>query len=302
MNSYEAFLQVMNYISDGVYFVDLERKITYWNEAASKITGYSANEVMKRPCFDDGLSHILEDGTHLCGGSCPFKITMESGDVLNNQIYFLHKEGHRVPVWVKVVPLRDETGKIVGAFQVFNRDIEKQAVSTELIELRQKVQTDILTGVRSRGYLESRLDTILLETKILQNLFALLFVDIDHFKSINDEYGHVEGDRVLKMVAKTLMENTREADIVGRWGGDEFLVILKSPGSREMVQTIAEKLRILLENSILTSKLDKVNISVSIGVAFPTSNDSVEAIIARADRLMYQSKHAGRNRITLQEE
>jgi diguanylate cyclase (GGDEF)-like protein/PAS domain S-box-containing protein len=292
----------MNYISDGVYFVDLERKITYWNEAASKITGYSANEVMNRACFDDRLNHITEDGTHLCGGSCPFKISMENGNVLNNQIYFLHKEGYRVPVWIKVVPLKDGTGKIVGAFQVFNREVEKQAVSTELIELRQKVQTDILTGVRSRGYLESRLDTILLETKILQNLFALLFVDIDHFKTINDEYGHVEGDRVLRMVANTLMENTREADIVGRWGGDEFLVILKSPGSREMVQSIAEKLRILLENSILTSKLDKVNISVSIGVAFPTVDDSVEVIIERADQLMYQSKHAGRNRITLQNE
>jgi len=302
VNSDETFLQVMNYISDGVYFVDLERKITYWNEAASKITGYSANEVMNRACFDDRLSHISDDGTHLCGESCPFQLSMQSGDIQNNQVYFLHKEGHRVPVWIKVVPLRDDSGKIVGAFQVFNRELEKQAVTTELIELRQKVQTDVLTGVRSRGYLESRLDTILVENRFLHNSFALLFVDIDHFKTINDQYGHVEGDRVLKMVAKTLMENTREADVVGRWGGDEFLVILKSPGSREMVQSIAEKLRILLENSVLTSKLNKLNISVSIGVAFPTVQDSVDAIIERADKLMYQSKHTGRNRITLQEE
>ncbi|MEA5077876.1 MAG: GGDEF domain-containing protein [Anaerolineaceae bacterium] len=302
MNPYETLLQVMNYISDGVYFVDLDRKITYWNEAASKITGYSAAEVMDRPCFDDGMGHISEDGTHLCGASCPLKLTLHSGDIQNNRIYLLHKEGHRVPVWVKVVPLKDEAGKIVGAFQVFNREVEKQAISTELIELRQKVETDALTGVKSRGYLESRLETILLEKRLLNYSFALLFIDIDHFKTINDEYGHVEGDRVLKMVANTLVENTREEDIVGRWGGDEFLAILKSPGSRSEVQLIAEKLRILLENSILSSNLDRVKISVSIGGAFPTTNDTVEAIIERADRLMYQSKHTGRNRITLQAE
>lgn len=302
MKSYETLLQVMNYISDGVYFVDLERKITYWNEAASKMTGYSAAEVMNRPCFDDLLSHISADGTLLCGESCPLKWTMLSGDALSNQVYFLHKEGQRVPVWIKVVPLQDESGKIVGAFQVFNREVEKQVISSELIELRQKVETDALTGVKSRGYLESRLETILLEKRLLNYSFALLFIDIDHFKTINDEYGHVEGDRVLKMVANTLVENTREEDIVGRWGGDEFLAILKSPGSRTEVQSIAEKLRILLENSILSSNLDRVKISVSIGGAFPTADDSVEAIIERADRLMYQSKHSGRNRITLQAE
>ena len=127
---------------------------------------------------------------------------------------------------------------------------------------------------------------------------GVLFVDIDHFKEINDRNDHIVGDRVIRMVARTLVNGTRSFDIVGRWGGDEFVVLVVNV-DEEQLHTVGEKLRRLIESSGFAEGEETIRVTVSVGGAVAAAGESPEAVIRRADRLMLASKTAGRNRVTI---
>lgn len=125
-------------------------------------------------------------------------------------------------------------------------------------------------------------------------------MDIDHFKNVNDNFGHNNGDTVLKVIAKTLIKNVRSFDTVGRWGGEEFLGLIENINKDELLK-IAEKLRALVDASSIRPEGFKNNINptISIGATISKPEDSPETIIKRADELMYKSKQAGRNKVTI---
>lgn len=127
---------------------------------------------------------------------------------------------------------------------------------------------------------------------------GVLFIDIDHFKDINDAHGHEVGDRALRMVAKTLLNTARSFDFVGRWGGEEFLVVLVNVGDEDRLVSIAERVRVLLGASSLTAGSSRVRLTVSMGAALAHEDDSLDSLITKADELMYHSKRTGRNRVT----
>ena len=127
--------------------------------------------------------------------------------------------------------------------------------------------------------------------------FVLLFFDIDNFKNVNDFYGHSIGDEILKMVAKTLSNNVRSNDIIGRWGGEEFIGII-SCDNKEILFNVAEKLRILVQKSYYKIvESDDINVTVSIGGTMINKKDDVVSLINRADQLMYASKSKGKNQV-----
>ena len=139
-----------------------------------------------------------------------------------------------------------------------------------------------------------KINSCLEEFKSLGPSFGAIFGDIDSFKLINDTYGHLVGDDVLKMVAKTLSGNIRAVDFIGRWGGEEF-VLLITHVSGENLRNIAEKLRILVESSFLLLDETKLQVTVSMGATAVVAGDTVGSILKRADALMYRAKHSGKN-------
>jgi diguanylate cyclase (GGDEF)-like protein len=124
-----------------------------------------------------------------------------------------------------------------------------------------------------------------------------LFIDIDNFKTFNDKYGHIIGDKVLHVVANTLRHNLRDTDTAGRWGGEEFLVIAFNVEEGEL-NTLAEKLRLLVKQTIIPAKGKIPSITISVGATLVQPNDTLESLINRADKLMYKSKAGGKNRVT----
>jgi diguanylate cyclase (GGDEF)-like protein len=126
----------------------------------------------------------------------------------------------------------------------------------------------------------------------------VLFADIDHFKDVNDTYGHDAGDRVLKMVAQTLRHNLRSADVLARWGGEEFLALLHGVDKGVLAAT-AEKLRILVASSFFEVDGAEVRVTISLGATLLRPDDTPHSVVARADALLYESKAEGRNRYTL---
>lgn len=225
---------------------------------------------------------------------------MEDGNAREADAFYHHADGHRAPVLLRAVPLRDAQGEIIGVVETFSSGTGTVAARQELRELRRTVQTDKLTGIRNRRYLEGRLRAVISEFEHQPETSAgLLFVDIDHFKQFNDTYGHDVGDKTLRMVAATLESNLRQSDVVGRWGGEEFLAILYDVLSLESLKILSEKLRILIEHSWLDVDAASLTVTISVGATLFLPTDTPESIVRRADDLLYRSKRAGRNQVSV---
>ncbi len=290
---------ILDNLSDGVYFVDRERRITYWNKGAERITGYRSEEVVGSFCRDNILNHVDEKGTELCLVGCPLSKAMLEGTNQEAEIYLKHKEGHRVPVWVRGAPFRDSGGEIIGAVEIFSDIPVKNELMQRLEELRKMALFDSLTGIGNRRFIETGLDSKFNELQRYGWKFGLLFIDIDHFKKVNDSYGHEAGDLVLKMVAGTLIHNARSFDLVGRWGGEEFVVIITNVTGEELFH-IAQKYRVLVEESNLLSGKDRISVTISVGATLAREDDTSGTLLKRADQCMYQSKLSGRNCVTME--
>jgi diguanylate cyclase (GGDEF)-like protein/PAS domain S-box-containing protein len=285
---------------DGVYFVDTERQITYWNKGAERITGHTAEKMVGRFCHENILDHVTEDGHHLCTEGCPLLATIHDGMPREAEVHLRHADGYRVPVLVRTSPIFDEQQAIIGAVEIFSNNHALFRMKQRVDELEQAVYRDVLTGIGNRKLLEIKINSALREYRKHQIPFGLLFLDIDHFKAVNDLYGHQEGDKILQNTARNLTEHLRNTDISGRWGGEEFIAILYNVNSKHFSQ-IAEKLRAMIANSSIAIEGKQISVTVSIGAALVRDEDTMDAIIARADQLMHQSKQGGRNRVTVGE-
>ena len=301
MQEDEFYKKVLDNLYDGVYFADCERQITYWNHGAERITGYPQNAVIGKHCSDNLLMHVDQEGVILCFTKCPLAETLSDGKTREADVFLHHANGHRVPVTVKVAPIRDEHNEIVGAVEIFSNNSSRQAALNKIHELQQAVFKDSLTEIGNRRFSELRLQTVLSESQQFHIPFGVLFIDVDEFKGVNDQHGHEIGDQVLRMVANTLNLNVHATDFVGRWGGDEFLILLQNVDI-DQLNSIANKLRFLVQHSCLNVDPRYTNISVTIssGGTITQAGDTVESIMERVDRLLYDSKADGRNRITIE--
>lgn len=291
------YKQLLDHVHDGVYFVDINRQILYWNKGAERITGYAANEVIGSSCADNILVHIDEHGEELCHGFCPMLMAMGEARERHAEVFFHHRDGHRVPVSVQVTPLRDEKGELIGCLETFRESVAGPD-PLYIHDLEKASLLDPLTHVANRRYLEMKLASALEEFRRYDVPFGIIFSDIDHFKAINDTHGHLVGDDVLRMAAQALSKNIRTTDFVGRWGGEEFLIIA-SHVSIQNLQKLSNKLRAMIEKSFLSTRDMFIRVTMTFGVTLVRPDDSEHTLLQRADRLMYRGKAAGRNRVEI---
>ena len=291
------FRGVLDSLHDGVYFVDKNRRITYWNKGAEKITGYESSEAVGRSCSDNLLVHIDDDGVNLCKAGCPLTQTLTDGVERETEAYLQHKDGHRLPVVIRVSPLRDSTGRIVGAVESFSDNSSKAELLQRIDQLQKESLVDPLTGLANRRCIDMKLHSRIDEMRRYGWQCGVLFLDIDNFKIVNDTYGHNVGDGVLMLVARTLSSNLRAHDLLGRYGGEEFVAIITHVDMAQL-HWFAERLRVLVENSRHDTEYGTIRVTVSIGATVVRPDDTVEAVVRRADLFMYNSKIGGRNRVS----
>jgi diguanylate cyclase (GGDEF)-like protein/PAS domain S-box-containing protein len=289
---------IVDNLADGVYFVDPGREITYWNHGAERITGYASDAVVGHRCFENILDHVDGAGNSLCHSVCPLAATIRDGQPREVSIWLRHAEGYRKPVRVRTSPVRNKEGKIVGAVEVFSDDSAVLRAVEDADRARRDALTDELTGLPNRRLFDAALAGRIENLSRYGWRFGLLIVDIDHFKAINDEHGHHFGDEVLAGVAETIHGAVRAGDVVARWGGEEFAVLVESSDEASLVDT-AERLRVLVARSEVRSEGITARVYVSVGGAMAVSEDTAESLFARADAALYDAKHAGRNRIEI---
>ncbi|MDP2806845.1 MAG: PAS domain S-box protein, partial [bacterium] len=183
----EIYKAILDQTYDGVYFVDNDRRIIYWNKGAENISGYQPKEVISFRCSDDLLCHIDAEGRSMCGPLCPLSRAVNSGQsTAQTRVFLKHKDGRRVPVDVVSSPISDPKGQRLGAVQIF-RDAsiyEEEAKASEL--LSKLAAIDPLTELLNRRKIEMELDLELKKSKRLGLPLSLIFCDLDYFKQIND--------------------------------------------------------------------------------------------------------------------
>ena len=274
-----------------------DRRITYWNAGAEHITGYTAAEVVGHSCAEGILRHVTKSGTQLCLQGCPLAAVMKDGKRRQAEVYLHHKDGHRVPVTVRGQPFYDESGQIVGSVEIFTpRVVSPWALTSQLNDAGDGLDPVTLLPTRRAG--ERQLDSLLEAFRSGENRsLGLLFCDLDHFKAVNDTFGHSVGDAVLRMAAQSLVNALSRGGFPVRWGGEELIALLPNATAEQTLAT-AERVRMLVDHSWLQVDDEQARVTVSIGATLAHLDESTVQLIDRADGLMYRSKRAGRNRVT----
>jgi diguanylate cyclase (GGDEF)-like protein/PAS domain S-box-containing protein len=289
---------LMQALFEGAYLVDNQGKILFWNEGAFFISGYRSDEVAGRCCSDNILVHVDDRGIELCKHECPLQRALQDGKPHQASIFLRHRLGYRVPVSVRIVPIYGENGKITGAMEVFRVTWEASRWKLRIDELEKLVFIDPVTSVPNRRFLESQIDQQLQEFACSGVPFTACMLDLDHFKAVNDQYGHQAGDRLLQNVCRTLVRCLRAVDILGRWGGDELVLLLPSTTIGE-ASKILRRMRLLISETVIAAGPGFVRTTVSIGAVQALPSEDQTSLLRRADAQLYLAKQHGRNRCCL---
>ena len=194
--------------------------------------------------------------------------------------------------------MRDERDRIVGAAEIFNDSRSLIAALQNSQRSQETVLFDPLTGIGNRPHIEVKIKSALEDYHAHGIPFGVLFMDIDHFKDFNDTYGHLTGDKILRFVANSIRHNLRGSDSCGRWGGEEFVAMLLEV-DEEALRRVAEKLRSVVAHATVREKETDLGVTISIGASLVRPEDTFQSLMQRADELMYESKQAGRDRVTI---
>lgn len=280
-------------IGDGVVSTDPEGRITYLNPAAEQVSGWSRQESIGRPLGDVLVIVDAETRRQLTSLSL---IALKDGNLARHQndILLRRRDGELLPIEEIAAPLRDSTGRLLGVVTTF-RDVSKIRALT--MELGYLASHDPLTGLPNRTLLLDRLSQELAHAERNKSRLAVLYLDLDLFKNVNDLLGHAAGDQLLQQVAQRLQKCIRRSDTVSRLGGDEFAILLTAFGPvaylSELGAKIAKRLRIPY-----TIGQDRVDISTSVGISvYPEDGRDSETLIKHADVAMYQAKARGRDNV-----
>ncbi len=274
--------------ADAIVMLDERGRVAFWNPGAQALFGYSRQEAEGQDLhlllavneesyqrFQDGFAEFQRHGTcKMVGRTLELKAR--------------HRDGHLVDIELTLSAVGSESGwQAVGVA----RDITlRKKLQEELLILS---ITDSLTRVFNRRYIAQKLDEEVARAKRYQRALSVIMLDIDHFKKVNDTYGHAIGDDVLRALAASVKERIRQTDVFGRWGGEEFLLVLPDT-PLESAARLAEDLRLQISQLRI---FPVPQVTASFGVTSYRSGDTADTLVQRADDLMYEAKAAGRNRV-----
>lgn len=289
--SEERYRTLLEEMDEAYYEVDLRGNFTFVNDALCRLLGYSREEAI-------GLNYRAytpqEDWENVYRA---YNSVYRTGTSLRwYPMTQLTKDGRRIYVENSVLPLRGEKGEIIG-FRGISRDVTERKILEQ--KLSEMATHDPLTGLPNRILFDDRLKMGLAQAQRNGSRLAVMMLDLDWFKRVNDTYGHGVGDQLLKLVAQRLASNLRKSDTVGRMGGDEFVLLLPQIGAIEDATKVAQKILDSFGEPFTINGYN-LNITTSIGIAvYPENGDRVDVLLTNADTAMYHAKDEGRARYKL---
>jgi diguanylate cyclase (GGDEF)-like protein/PAS domain S-box-containing protein len=282
---------ILNSAAEGILGVDLQGNHTFVNSAAAKMLGYKSEELIGRPSHST-WHHTKADGSPYPQEECEILSAFREETVhrVSTEVFW-RKDGTSFPVEYASTPVYEQ-GQTAGVVVTFADITERKKTEEEIQHL---ATHDLLTDLPSLGLARDRLSSAINMARRYKKAVALMFVDLDGFKTVNDTLGHDAGDYVLQQVALRLLSCVRETDTVARLGGDEFLIIATEINAPENASQIAEKVIQTVSRPIIFKKRQAI-VGASIGIAlFPDHGEDMNQLIKQADKAMYSVKNAGKN-------
>ncbi len=281
----------LNSIGDAVISTNIDGRVSYMNSVAERLTGWPLQEALGRPLEE--VFTIIDAETRTTIPNPMSKATEENATVgLPPTCILIRRDGEESAIEDSSAPIHDRRGRITGAVMVFH-DVSTARVLT--LKLAYMAQHDTLTDLPNRNLLNDRLSQAIGAAQRHHGALALLYLDLDRFKLINDSFGHLVGDRLLQSVAERLRECVRTTDTVSRLGGDEFVILLSEVAHEQDAAHCAEKLLQAFRKVYLLDD-HELHVTASIGiVVYPGDGTAVETLMKNADSAMYEAKKHGRN-------
>ncbi len=291
-----SYLYLLESLYDGFYLVDSDMRFVVWNLGIERLLGRPAQSVIGQHWSSQTVGFCDKHGDSIGGAETSIHELLAKGKPSSCNVHLEQADGKPVEVELQSIPLIDEFGQPQGIAQIL-RDLSRTSRRPqEFRELRMAASRDALTSVANRGELETQLSIMVSEFADHPNPepFSVIFLDVDYFKSINDTHGHTVGDQVLIDVAGLMQREVNPGELVGRYGGEEFVVLCPSMAIDQAFRH-AERLRLALPAAQIGGLTDW-QVTASFGVTEVEPGDSVESIIRRADKALYTAKETGRNR------
>jgi diguanylate cyclase (GGDEF)-like protein/PAS domain S-box-containing protein len=295
--SLAALLQsrLLDTMCEGVIFVDISGRILEWSKGTETLTGLARSSVIEQEWRPE-LLQMRDDASRFIDlDSCPIKLACEQGVQKNRRLLVQHRDGRKRPVDACILPIYDENRNLRGGAMLLKDASDQVDLEERVNNLNERVTLDALTQVHNREELNRRLPDFVETHLASKQAGSMIICDIDHFKKINDTYGHPAGDEALIVFASILEQMSRESDLVVRYGGEEF-VILCDGCDLALASEKAEAIRAELSVRPLPS-LRSCCIRASFGVTEVQPGDNHETFLARADRALLIAKENGRNRV-----
>jgi diguanylate cyclase (GGDEF)-like protein/PAS domain S-box-containing protein len=277
---------MLDSIGDAVLSTDLAGNVTYLNPVAERMTGWSMSEAAGRPSQE--VMRIIDgESREPLRSPMMLAIRRDTNVGLSENCLLISRDGRESAIEDTAAPIHDRHGRVIGAVVVFRDVGAARALSLQMSRL---AQHDVLTGLPNRLLLSDRLDQAIAAAQRRGSSLAVLFLDVDWFKRINDRLGHSVGDRVLQSVADRLVASVRRSDTVSRYGGDEFVVLLTEVACAEDASFSADNLLAAIAAPLRFEGLDLyVTASVGIGV-YPADGKDAETILRKADLALLRAK------------
>jgi PAS domain S-box-containing protein len=291
----DAYRTILESLPTGVYLVDRDRRIVFWNDGCERITGYLRHEVIGRSCAQDLLMHCDAQIDAMCGAACPLQATMHDGRPREAHVFLRHRNGQRVPVLVRAVPIRDEKGTVIGACESFD-ERPFTLPPPPLVRIGEPHGfPDEVTGLVGRPAILNRLQIELQKLQSSHLPFGVLCLGIDRPEKLRAADGAIGLNQVLYATAQTLAANIGPGNLAGRWSDLKFVAILRN--------CTAET---LLESAIFLKRLagleavpwwgDRLSITLSVVGTLAHPEDSEDSLMERAEKALDESMQIEGNR------
>ena len=280
----------LNSIGDAVVSTDVAGTVTYLNPVAESMTGWSRQEACGRP-LQEVLRIIDADSREPVLNPLALAILKDKTVGLSANCVLIRRDGHQTAIEDTAAPIHDGRGQVTGAVIVFHDVGVARAMSLKMSHL---AQHDPLTGLPNRVLLNDRLNQAIEMARRHRQSLAVLYVDVDRFKLINDSLGHAVGDRLLQSIARRLVACVRSSDTVSRPGGDEFVVLLSEVACADDALRIADKILTAMAPPQRIDQLD-LHVTVSLGIGlYPDDGTDAETLLKNADLALLRAKADGR--------
>ncbi|MGD0270433.1 MAG: diguanylate cyclase [Candidatus Sulfotelmatobacter sp.] len=279
----EIYRDILDGLPIGVSVLDLAKKIVFWSDGAQQITGYARIDVLGHSCRENVFLHCNELSCETCAEKCSIATALHDAKTVETLGLIHHKAGHRTPVRICAIPLRDRHGSIIGIIQTFEEHFALAGPDANNQSMKEHGWLDEVTGLPNQAVMQSHLRETLGTFTEVHIPFGIAYLQVNDLGRFRSSYGQGAARSILQVLAKTLRNTVWPTDFVGSWSDGRFLVILMGC-SEEAVHAIGGRILKMMSSASIHWWGEDLSVTVSIGSTGARAGDSVESLLQRAQR------------------